>query len=60
MVLADNPQKRAICPVTLFLGLAIADGAIEGITEIADIYKVKGVTTSTSPGVLSFNSSTPK
>jgi hypothetical protein len=31
MMLADMPSERHICPVTIFLGLAIADGVIPGI-----------------------------
>jgi hypothetical protein len=31
MILADLPRDRHICPVTMFLALAIADGAIDGI-----------------------------
>jgi hypothetical protein len=28
MVLIDEPTKRHMCPVTLFLSMAIADGVI--------------------------------
>ena len=31
MILADNPSKRHICPVTIFLALALADGVIDGV-----------------------------
>jgi hypothetical protein len=30
-VLADNPSKRHLCPVTLFLSLAVADGVVGNI-----------------------------
>lgn len=28
MILADDPTKRHMCPVTIFLAMAIADGVI--------------------------------
>jgi hypothetical protein len=31
MILADNPNQRHVCPVTLFLAFAIADNAIASI-----------------------------
>lgn len=31
MILVDDPSNRHMCPVTLFLALAIADGALEGV-----------------------------
>jgi hypothetical protein len=31
MLLADMPGQRQICPVTLFLALAVADNAIDGV-----------------------------
>lgn len=33
MILVDNPSNRQMCPVTLFLALAIADGVISDIHE---------------------------
>jgi hypothetical protein len=41
MVLIDEPTKRHMCPVTLFLSMAIADGVIGGIgcsSDIASLY----------------------
>jgi hypothetical protein len=38
MLLADQPEQRQLCPVTPFLALAIADGAIEGI-QCADDFR---------------------
>jgi hypothetical protein len=37
MVLIDEPTKRHMCPVTLFLSMAIADGVIDGINQTSDI-----------------------
>jgi hypothetical protein len=39
-VLADVPSKRHMCPVTLFLALAIADGVIRGVRSPADLESV--------------------
>jgi hypothetical protein len=42
MILIDEPTKRHMCPVTLFLSMAIADGVIEGIdrsSEIASLFR---------------------
>lgn len=36
MILADMPENRDICPVTIFLALAIADGALCGVQCNAD------------------------
>jgi hypothetical protein len=33
MILADLPDHRHICPVTIFLSIAIADGAIAILTS---------------------------
>jgi hypothetical protein len=40
MVLADDPFKRHMCPVTLFFALAIADGVIENVSHIHDLNTV--------------------
>jgi hypothetical protein len=37
MVLIDEPTKRHMCPVTLFLSMAIADGVIDDIDQTSDI-----------------------
>jgi hypothetical protein len=37
MMLIDEPTKRYMCPVTLFLSMAIADGVIKGISCGSDI-----------------------
>ena len=37
MVLTDEPKKRHMCPVTLFLSMAIADGVVEGVDRSDDI-----------------------
>jgi hypothetical protein len=37
MVLIDEPTKRHMCPVTLFLSMALADGVIDGVHQISDI-----------------------
>lgn len=31
MILADDPSKRHMCPVTIFLPFALADGVVEGV-----------------------------
>jgi hypothetical protein len=36
MILADMPESRYICPVTIFLSLAIADCAIDGVHSYSD------------------------
>ncbi|KAF1940151.1 hypothetical protein EJ02DRAFT_495665 [Clathrospora elynae] len=33
MILVDDPSKRHMCPVTLFLSMAIADGVIDDISH---------------------------
>lgn len=30
LVLSENPNNRQLCPVTLFLAMAIADGVVDG------------------------------
>lgn len=40
MVLADNPKNRRMCPVTLFLALAIRDGVVDAVSTIPDLYSV--------------------
>ncbi|KAF2849432.1 hypothetical protein T440DRAFT_519030 [Plenodomus tracheiphilus IPT5] len=42
MILTDLPRDRHICPVTLFLALAIVDGAIEGINCSDDFSTLAG------------------
>jgi hypothetical protein len=42
MMLIDEPTKRHICPVTLFLSMAIADGIIKGISCGSDILLLYG------------------
>ena len=42
MILVDSPGQRHICPVTLFLALAIADGAIKGISSRDDLLVLAG------------------
>jgi hypothetical protein len=37
MILADDPVKRHMCLVTLFLSMAIADGVIDGVTHSTDL-----------------------
>jgi hypothetical protein len=37
MILIDEPTKRHMCPVTLFLSMAIADGVIDGTDRTSDI-----------------------
>ena len=37
MILIDEPTNRHLCPVTLFLSMAIADGVVDGITCDSDI-----------------------
>jgi hypothetical protein len=37
MVLIDEPTKRHMCPVTLFLSMAMADSAIDGMHQTSDI-----------------------
>jgi hypothetical protein len=33
MILVDDPSKRHMCPVTIFLAMALADGVIEGVQK---------------------------
>jgi hypothetical protein len=33
MILADDPSKRRMCPVTIFLSLALADGVVQGVQK---------------------------
>jgi hypothetical protein len=42
MILIDEPTKRHMCPVTLFLLIAIADGVINGISCSSDIATLYG------------------
>jgi hypothetical protein len=42
MILIDEPTKRHMCPVTLFLSMAIADGVIDGIGCCSDIASLYG------------------
>jgi hypothetical protein len=42
MMLMDEPTKRYMCPVTLFLSMAIADGVIKGIGCGSDISSLYG------------------
>jgi hypothetical protein len=37
MVLYEEPQNRAFCPVTHFLALALADKVLEGCDTFADV-----------------------
>ncbi|KAF1840107.1 uncharacterized protein K460DRAFT_202525 [Cucurbitaria berberidis CBS 394.84] len=37
MVLVDDPTKRHMCPVTLFLSMAIADGLIDAIHQASEV-----------------------
>ena len=37
MILVDDPSQRHMCPVTLFLSMAIADGVIDGIDTPEDL-----------------------
>ncbi|KAF2174444.1 hypothetical protein K469DRAFT_675779 [Zopfia rhizophila CBS 207.26] len=39
--LTEDPTQRMICPVTHFLALALADGALEGINELSDLSRLK-------------------
>jgi hypothetical protein len=40
MILADDPSNRHACAVTLFLAMATADGAFDGITGSSDLYNL--------------------
>lgn len=37
MILVDEPTKRRMCPVTIFLSLALADGVIKGVRNSEDL-----------------------
>jgi hypothetical protein len=46
MILADEPSKRRMCPVTIFLSLALADRVVEGVEKG---YQIKSLNISHFP-----------
>ncbi|KAF2000210.1 hypothetical protein P154DRAFT_576229 [Amniculicola lignicola CBS 123094] len=41
MIIADNPRRRYMCPVTLFLALAISDGIISQVNGPEDLLSLE-------------------
>ncbi|KAJ5055093.1 hypothetical protein J3E72DRAFT_178899, partial [Bipolaris maydis] len=41
MLLTEEPEDRALCPVTYFLALALADGVFEGCKTLSDLQSMK-------------------
>ena len=40
MILIDDPNKRYMCPVTLFLSMAIANNVIDGVSTSIDMFSL--------------------
>jgi hypothetical protein len=43
MMLYEGPTERHLCPITYFLALALADGALKNYSSISDLVAVRPI-----------------